>query len=146
MRMCYTHRHLLNDLALQLIAEGQLEKAKNVVQLSEKVLPAYNVPYTYISGATDLARAYALLGMKDKGMKIARAVLLNNKQYACWYLSLSKDRFLMSQRDCMLQLYVLNQALEVANSFDPAEARRINGILNRVAQQYSARGGQMPQE
>ena len=70
----------------------------------------------------------------------------NAEQYANWYLSLSQDRFLMSQRDCMLQLYVLNQALEVANSFDPAEARRINGILNRVAQQYSARGGQMPQE
>ena len=110
MRMCYTHRHLLNDLALQLIAEGQLEKAKNVVQLSEKVLPAYNVPYTYISGATDLARAYALLGMKDKAMKIARAVLLNNKQYACWYLSLSKDRFLMSQNDVLRNILMMQNS------------------------------------
>lgn len=141
MRMCYTHRHLLNDLALQLIAEGQLEKAKNVVQLSEKVLPAYNVPYTYISGATDLARAYALLGMKDKAMKIARAVLLNNKQYACWYLSLSKDRFLMSQNDVLRNILMMQNTADVMAIIDQKAADKVLNDCQTLYKLYLSKGG-----
>ena len=141
MRMCYTHRHLLNDLALQLIAEGQLEKAKNVVQLSEKVLPAYNVPYTYISGATDLARAYALLGMKDKAMKIARAVLLNNKQYACWYLSLSKDRFLMSQNDVLRNILMMQNTADVMALINQKAADKVLNDCQTLYKLYLAKGG-----
>lgn len=141
MRMCYTHRHLLNDLALQLIAEGQLEKAKNVLQLSEKVLPAYNVPYTYISGATDLARAYALLGMKDKAMKIARAVLLNNKQYACWYLSLSKDRFLMSQNDVLRNILMMQNTADVMALIDQKAADKVLNDCQTLYKLYLAKGG-----
>ena len=141
MRMCYTHRHLLNDLALQLIAEGQLEKAKNVVQLSEKVLPAYNVPYTYISGATDLARAYALLGMKDKVMKIARAVLLNNKQYACWYLSLSKDRFLMSQNDVLRNILMMQNTSDVIALIDQKAADKVLNDCQTLYKLYLSKGG-----
>lgn len=141
MRMCYTHRHLLNDLALQLIAEGQLEKAKNVVQLSEKVLPAYNVPYTYISGATDLARAYALMGMKDKAMKIARAVLLNNKQYACWYLSLSKDRFLMSQNDVLRNILMMQNTADVMAIIDQKAADKVLNDCQTLYKLYLSKGG-----
>ena len=141
MRMCYTHRHLLNDLALQLIAEGQLEKAKNVVQLSEKVLPAYNVPYTYISGATDLARAYALLGMKDKAMKIARAVLLNNKQYACWYLSLSKDRFLMSQNDVLRNILMMQNTADVMALINQKAADKVLNDCQTLYKLYLSKGG-----
>lgn len=141
MRMCYTHRHLLNDLALQLIAEGLLEKAKNVVQLSEKVLPAYNVPYTYISGATDLARAYALLGMKDKAMKIARAVLLNNKQYACWYLSLSKDRFLMSQNDVLRNILMMQNTSDVIALIDQKAADKVLNDCQTLYKLYLSKGG-----
>ena len=141
MRMCYTHRHLLNDLALELISEGQLEKAKNVVQLSEKVLPAYNVPYTYVSGATDLARAYALLGMKDKGMKIARAVLLNNKQYACWYLSLSRDRFLMSQNDVLRNILMMQNTADVMALIDQKAADKVLNDCQTLYKLYLAKGG-----
>ena len=141
MRMCYTHRHLLNDLALQLIAEGQLEKAKNVVQLSEKVLPAYNVPYTYISGATDLARAYAQLGMKDKAMKIARTVQLNNKQYACWYLSLSKDRFLMSQNDVLRNILMMQNTADVMAIIDQKAADKVLNDCQTLYKLYLSKGG-----
>ena len=146
MRMCNTHRKLMSTLALHLIIEGKKDKAAKVLAYADKMMPTYNVPVNFMSGGLDYAAAYAEIGNKAKAKQMLGYVVKNAEQYANWYLSLSQDRFLMSQRDCMLQLYVLNQALEVANSFDPAEARRINGILNRVAQQYSARGGQMPQE
>ena len=146
MRMCNTHRKLMSTLALHLIIEGKKDKAAKVLAYADKMMPAYNVPVNFMSGGLDYAAAYAEIGNKAKAKQMLGYVVKNAEQYANWYLSLSQDRFLMSQRDCMLQLYVLNQALEVANSFDPAEARRINGILNRVAQQYSARGGQTPQE
>ena len=97
MRMCYTHRHLMADLALQLIAEGKTDKALNVLRKSEKVLPSYNVPNTYLSGAADLAKAYALLGKKNDAQRIIDQVWKDSKQYAQWYVGLEGNLFTMSE-------------------------------------------------
>ena len=70
MRMCYTHRHLLAQLAMQLIAEGQNAKAEKVLRKAEKVLPEYNVPYTFMYGAADMSRAYSLIGKKADASRI----------------------------------------------------------------------------
>ena len=141
MRMCYTHRHLLNDLALQLIAEGKTDKALKVVELSEKVLPSYNVPYTYISGASDLAKAYALLGKKDKARKIAMAVWTNNRQYALWYLSLSGNRFLMSQNDVLRNILMMQNTADVMSLVDTKESDNMLKTCNLLYKAYLSKGG-----
>ena len=64
MRMCYTHRRLFAQLATHLIAENDKARAIKVLEKADKEIPAYNVPLTYISGASELGRAYAIVGNK----------------------------------------------------------------------------------
>ena len=141
MRMCYTHRHLLNDLALQLIAEGKNDKALKVLQKSEKMLPAYNIPITYISGGTDMAKAYALLGQKDKARKLADLVWTNCKQYVYWYLSLDGNRFLMSQNDVLRNIYMMQATADVMELVDPKAAEQMLKQCNTLYGAYRAKGG-----
>ena len=86
MRMCYTHRKLMSELALHLIMEGKVQKAVKVLAYADKVLPAYNIPVNYMSGGLDYAQAYALVGNKAKAEQMLNAVVKNAKQYAEWYL------------------------------------------------------------
>ena len=53
MRMCYTHRRLLAQTALQLIAEGKKQKAINILKKADVEIPAYNVTLDYMSGGLD---------------------------------------------------------------------------------------------
>ena len=118
MRMCYTHRHLFATLAMQLIAEGQNAKAEKVLRKSEKVLPEYNVPYTFMSGASDLARAYALIGKKADAARILNKVWADAKSYADYYLQLTGSRFMMSQNDVLRQLYIMQNIADMTQACD----------------------------
>ena len=142
MRMCYTHRRLLAGLALQLIAENKDAKALKVLEKSEKEIPEYNVPYNFDSGGLDMAQAYAMLGQKSKAKKILQRVVLNSTQYANWYLSLSNDRFMQSQSDCLRQFMVLNHAAEIAGMVDKNYANAITKQMNASYRLYQSRGGQ----
>ena len=142
MRMCYTHRRLLAGLALQLIAENKDAKALKVLEKSEKEIPEYNVPYNFDSGGLDMAQAYAMLGQKSKAKKILQRVVLNSTQYANWYLSLSNDRFMQSQSDCLRQFMVLNHAAEIAGMIDKNYANAITKQMNASYRLYQSRGGQ----
>ena len=150
MRMCYTHRKLMSELALHLIMEGKIQKAVKVLAYADKVLPAYNVPVNYMSGGLDYAQAYALVGNKEKAEQMLNAVVKNAKQYAEWYLSLERSRFLMSQQDCMLQLYILNKAYETAEIVDKLTGKKLAASIEKslriYSNQYAAKGGQFPQE
>ena len=150
MRMCYTHRKLMSELALHLIMEGKVQKAVKVLAYADKVLPAYNIPVNYMSGGLDYAQAYALVGNKAKAVQMLNAVVKNAKQYAEWYLSLERSRFLMSQQDCMLQLYILNKAYETAEIVDKLTGKKLAASIEKslriYSNQYAAKGGQFPQE
>ena len=76
MRMCYTHRRLFAQLALNLIQEGKKDKAAKALAYAEKVIPAYNVPMNYLSGGIDIAKAYALLGNKAKAKEAINSVFM----------------------------------------------------------------------
>ena len=142
MRMCYTHRRLLAGLALQLIAENKDAKALKVLEKSEKEIPEYNVPYNFESGGLDMAQAYAMLGQKNKAKQILQRVVLNSTQYANWYLSLSNDRFMQSQSDCLRQFMILNHAAEIAGMVDKNYANAITKQMNASYRLYQSRGGQ----
>ena len=145
MKMCCTHRKLMATLAIHLALENQPAKAAKVLAYADKMIPAYNVPVNYISGGLDYAQAYALVGNKVKAKKMLNAVVNNAKQYIEWYLSLQGDRFMMSEQDCMMQLYILNKALDTAELIDKTEATKIEKSLQILANRYQARGGQIPQ-
>ncbi len=141
MRMCYTHRHLLAQLAMQLIAEGQNAKAEKVLRKAEKVLPEYNVPYTFMSGAADMARAYAIIGKKADAARILNKVWADAKSYADYYLQLTGSRFMMSQNDVLRQLYIMQNIADITQACDHSLANQRLKTVNALYAVYQAKGG-----
>ena len=141
MRMCYTHRHLLAQLAMQLIADGQNAKAEKVLRKAEKVLPEYNVPYTFMSGAADMARAYALIGKKADAARILNKVWADAKSYADYYLQLTGSRFMMSQNDVLRQLYIMQNIADITQACDHSLANQRLKTVNALYAVYQAKGG-----
>ncbi|MBM6992194.1 MAG: DUF2723 domain-containing protein [Prevotella sp.] len=143
MRMCYTHRRLFGQLALHLIAENKKDKALKVLQKAEQEIPTYNVPMNYMSGGTDLARAYALLGQKQKAMEILNAVWKDASQYEAYYLGLNGIRFDGAQRDCMVQLSIMSQVSDVTSIIDKSLAAKQKSQLDNYYRMYLGKGGKM---
>ena len=143
MRMCYTHRRLFAQLALNLIQEGKKDKAAKALAYAEKVLPQYNVPMNYLSGGIDIAKAYALLGNKAKAKQVINSVFKNAHQYMVWYNSLSGSRFMQSQQDCMMHLYVMNSCIDIAHMIDNKWAESLMKQFNADAATSQSKGGRL---
>ena len=76
-------------------------------------LPDFNVPHDYQSGSLDLVRSYALTGQNQKAQQLLDKLWQKSCQYLQWYCSLDGMRFSGSQHDCMLQIYIMQQMLDV---------------------------------
>ena len=145
MRMCYTHRRLMAELAMHLVSEGKLNKALNVLQKCEKEIPSYNVPMTYLSGAADMATAYGLLGKKARAFSIYDELWKTSTQYVKYYLSLSPRGFAMSQSSCLMQFQIMLAIIQQADSVDESWADKHEGQLEQLINRYKQLGGEMPQ-
>ena len=145
MGMCYTHRRLLAQTALQLIAEGKKQKAINILKKADVEIPAYNVTLDYMSGGLDMARGWLMTGQKAKGKEYVEAVWKNASQYLNYYLSLSNDRFLMSQNDCIRQIMIMQSICDVAGMVSPQLEQKYQKQLNNLYTLYHGRGGKMPE-
>jgi hypothetical protein len=63
-----------------------------------------------------------------------------------WYLSLDANRFTQSQQECVMNLYVMQQAVQVMSIYDKEAASKGMQQLGSIVSQYQSRGGQMPQQ
>ena len=141
MRMCYTHRHLFAILALALVEENKKDKAVEVLDKCQKVIPDYNVPVTFMSAGADMAQAYALAGQKAKAAKLLDAVWKNAEQYAVWYLSLNGSRFTQAQNDFLRQVVMLKSTAEQTALVDAKLAEKRMQRLNALYATYISKGG-----
>ena len=144
MRMCYTHRRLLAQTALQLIAENKKKKALNILNKAYVEIPAYNVTVNYMSGGLDMARGYAMAGNMAKAKEYVSATWKNASQYLSYYLSLDANRFSQAQSDCIRQIMIMQSICEVAGMVDLKTAKKYEEQLNHLYTLYRGRGGQMP--
>ena len=145
MRMCYTHRRLLAQTALQLIAEGKKQKAINILKKADTEIPAYNVTLDYMSGGLDMARGWLMAGQKAKGKEYIEAVWKNASQYLNYYLSLPNDRFLQAEHDCIRQIMIMQSICEAAGMVSPQLEQKYEKQLNNLYRLYHGRGGRMPE-
>ena len=141
MRMCYTHRRIYVQLALNLLREGEKEKAAKVLEHADKYLPAYNVPYNYASGSLDAARAYIMLDNKERAMEIMEKLWNNSVQYMRWYCSLTGTRFSSSQRECLMHLYILQNIVRESAMANSEWSEQKSVELENIADAYASKGG-----
>ena len=141
MRMCYTHRRLLSTLALHLVQEGKDQKAKQVLDKAEKCLPDYNIPHDYQSGSLDIARSYALTAQPKKAQQVINALWTKSMQYLQYYCSLDGSQFSLSQHDCIIQLYIMQQILQIEDLVDQKKADAMEKQLQGYMSLYESKGG-----
>ena len=145
MRMCYTHRRLLGQTALQLIAEGKKQKAINILKKADVEIPTYNVPLDYLNGGIDMARGWLMTGQKAKGKEYVEAIWKNASQYLNYYLSLPNDLFLQAEHDCIRQIMIMQSICEAAGMVSPQLEKKYEKQLNNLYRLYHGRGGRMPE-
>ena len=143
MRMCYTHRRLLSQLAANLIAEGKKDKAAQVLALADKEIPNYNVPADFTSGSLDIARSYNDIGQKDKAKETLMLLWNKSEQYMNWYCSLEPARFANCQRDCQLHLYILQMLTQLGYEIDEKTGADVEKRLENIFRNFQARGGNL---
>ena len=144
MRMCYTHRRLLAQTALQLLSEHKNKKAIDILKEADVEIPDYNVPIDYMSGGLDMARGWILAGQKQKAAEYVGKVWKTASQYLSYYLSLDANRFAQAQNDCIRQIMIMQSTCEVASMVDQKTAKKYEDQLNKLYTLYHGRGGQMP--
>ena len=142
-RMCYTHRRLFGTLLTHLMKEGKKDKAKKAIEYAEKVLPTYYLPMNYLNGGMDFAMTYYELGMRQKGELVINSMWKTCTQYLRWYLSLNQSNFISSQRNCMYNLYAMQQMTDIVARFDKSKANKMSAELNQLISLYQSRGGSL---
>ena len=139
-RMCLTHRRLFSQLAMELIKEGKKDKALKVMEYAEKAIPAKTLPHSMQGGSIEMAKAWNILGKPAEAEKIAVAVGNTAKEYMNWYLSLNTSRLIQSSRDCMMNLYVLDEVSGILEDCKSQKATEYRAALQTYMQQCMERG------
>ena len=135
LRICYSHRRLFAQLAKELVKQGDSIRAKDVLAYAEKVIPAYNVPEVYESGAFDIAIAYASTGENTKATVLLNHLIAESEDYINWAFSLGANRIEMVQRDCMYKFWQWNQCNELLKNTDEELYKQSD---QRLEQKYTA--------
>ena len=146
MRMCYTHRRIMAKLALELLYEKKDQKALEVLNYTEKMIPDYNVAHCYESGSLDMARSWAILGQHQKAVGILNSMWNNSVQYVKWYCSLGGFRFDGAKYDIIKHLYIMQQIVGLTDTFDQKLADKQMQQLAVLNSLYEQRGGSMYEE
>ena len=139
-RMCLTHRRLFSQLAMELIKESKKDKALKVMEYAEKAIPAKTLPHSMQGGSIEMAKAWNILGKPAEAEKIAVAVGNTAKEYMNWYLSLNTSRLIQSSRDCMMNLYVLDEVSGILEDCKSQKATEYRAALQTYMQQCMERG------
>jgi len=133
MRMCIIHRMMFAQLAEALYNEGQHDKAHEVLDYAEEVLPEYNIPYNYASAT--MANIYYALGDTAKANYMVDRLANDASEYLQYGASLSKARR-ASVSAINHKAAVLGMVLQMANRY------KQNDIVDKyypIYAQYAAR-------
>ena len=140
-RMCYTHRRLFALLVQQLLAEGKQDKAAKALERVAEEIPASVVPHDAMWGQSlELAKGWIKVGRKEEAIKIMDAVQQRAKEYLEWYLCLDPIRVQQSSRECLMQLYTLNDIARIWESLDKKKAEASLQEVNNYAERCHRSG------
>ena len=91
----------------------------------------------------DIARGWVALGNKKEALTIMNDLWENSTQYLRWYCSLDGSRFESSQNDCTIQLYIMQQLIALADTFDEKWGDKRMKELNNLAELFESKGGNL---
>ena len=125
MRMCYTHRRIFAQLVSKLVEAGRYDEAKKALAYSEKMIPSFNVPDCYDSGTLELTHAYAAVGDKKMTKEHLTNLWKRSSQFISYYYNQDETWFVSSQRELLVNFYVLEQCADIIQATDPSWAKEL---------------------
>ena len=139
MRMCWTHRRLFTELALNLIKEDKIDKARKVLEKSEKEIPFFNVPIDLYSGGLDMIDAWDAVGDKKRATAIADKLWDDACKYIEWYMTLSPSYINSSRNEIEGHHFGVMQALlQKMERIDPQWSEKHQASANSYFERYNA--------
>ena len=143
MRMCYTHRRLMVQLATNLIAEGDTVKAAEVLDRAELELPGENVPHDFQCSSIEMAQDYADVGNKEKALELIEKLWTKSAQYCQYYLTFSGANFRNSEQKVRLHLYLMQSMVNVLESIDEELSEQYVSELYNYMDIFQKKGGKL---
>ncbi len=131
LRMCYTHRRIFAQLAMQLVREGKKEEATKLLLKAEKEIPGTTVRHNWHGGSPEIARSWLALGQKQKAEEILDLLGKNAVEYLDWYMSLSLRYAKMSSSDIRYYIYQLQDVQELMSAINPKKAELYEHAVER---------------
>ncbi len=122
MRMCHTHRMMFLELSEALWRKGEYNKAVEVIDYAEQMLPAYNIPYDYTSASMAAVR-YAIGDKVEDADNVAKAdsvmasVAETCVEYLRWADGLSRQNKKTVQSTVNQNLGILGYVLQNLNRY-----------------------------
>ena len=141
LRMCYSHRRLFSQLALQLVNQGKKDKALKLLDYGSKVIPTASVPHDFQSGSMEMAKAYFALGQKQKAEKILTDLFTKSSQYVRWYLSMNNSQLAASNQECVYNLYILDETNKLLKAYKSSLLPDYSKKFEALYASYSMRTG-----
>lgn len=115
-RLVDTYRSMIfAPLAKGLAEKGDIERAKEILALSEKAILEENVPHDVSS--LPLAEAYYTVELNDKADEITSKVVENHMQQLEWFFRLEPELLVNSLPSLQNSLVVVTEALKMSDRF-----------------------------
>ena len=129
-KLVETYRSMVfAPLAKGLAEQGDLERAKEILALSERAVLEENVPHSVSS--LPLVEAYYLAGLTEKGDEIAGKVIEDYLHQLDWFFRLKPELMLNSLPDIQNALLIVTEALKLSNNHSDALKEKYNAQLAR---------------
>ena len=90
-----------------------------------------------------MARAWVMLGNHKEALKLMNDLWKTSSQYMQWYCTLNGYYFDSSANDCAIQIYIMQQLVTLADSFDEKWADSHMKELGEMAAVYQQKGGDL---
>ena len=108
------------------------------------IIPAYNVPLDYMSGALDLVESWIGVGNKKRATEIADELWKQSEQFLAWYISNEPSYLAVCDRDCKMHIYIMQAIMQVMDKADESWSEKHTNALNLLYGAYQQKLGVMP--
>lgn len=118
-RMMINIRNNFNRLAQNLVTEGKMDSAVNVLDRNLELIPNSIVPYNYFSHQT--VENYLAAGATDKGVALAQDIFATYQEEMDYFLSLKPSQALLVDEEMQRILYFLRDLAMIADKHQQSD-------------------------
>jgi hypothetical protein len=137
-RMTTNLRLQFGHLTEQLIAEGKLEQAREVIQKSLDVMPEYNVPYDQPQIMWQLIDMMYEAEFDEKALELSKRMIELNNQELDFYHSLDPEHQKLIEKDVTMRVQINDRlsTLAIENAPDNAEFKALDEAVKTQLDEF----------